>query len=77
MEYDYSKAGKRIQLIKTDDPYTNLKEGDLGTIEYIIKYDTVIEDQIAIQWDNGSRLMLLIGKDEYVILDDEEVNQIA
>jgi len=72
--WDMTLSGKRIQLIHTNDPYTELKEGDLGTIEYVMKHET-IEDQISIQWDNGSNLMMLVGIDEYIILD--EVDQIA
>jgi|SRR3989304_8619718 len=72
--WDMTLSGKRIQLIHTNDPYTDLKEGDLGTIEYVMKHET-IEDQISIQWDNGSTLMMLVGIDEYIILD--EVDQTA
>ncbi len=70
--WDFSLSGKRIQLIKKliDDPYTKLKPNDLGTIEYVIKNNGLIEDQISIQWDSGSNLMLLIGIDQYIILDE-------
>ena len=27
--------GKRIELISTSDPYTNLRLGDLGTIDFV------------------------------------------
>jgi len=70
--WDFSLSNKRIQLVKTLDPYTDLKPGDLGTIEYVIKND-LIEDQISVQWDNGSNLMMLIGLDEYIILDHEVI----
>ena len=70
--WDFSLGGKRIQLINSNDPYTKLKHGDLGTIEYVIK-NTMIEDQISVQWDSGSNLMLLVGLDEYIILDHEVI----
>ena len=72
--WDFSLSNKRIQLVQTHDPYTKLKPGDLGTIEYVIK-NTLIEDQISVQWDNGSNLMMLIGLDEYIILDHEVIEQ--
>jgi len=73
--WDFSLGGKRIQLINSNDPYTKLKPGDLGTIEYVIK-NTMIEDQISIQWDNGSNLMLLVGLDEYIVLDHEVIENV-
>lgn len=74
--WDFSLAGKRIQLIKTLDPYTKLKPNDLGTIEYVIKNNGLIEDQISIQWDSGSNLMLLIGLDQFIVLDEKGVIEI-
>jgi hypothetical protein len=64
-DYDFSKAGVRIELMRTDDPFTDLKRGDLGSIE-LIKKNRGMEDQIWVKWDNGSDLMLLEGKDNYV-----------
>jgi hypothetical protein len=73
--WDFSLSNKRIQLVKTLDPYTKLKPGDLGTIEYVIK-NTIIEDQISVQWDNGSNLMMLVGLDEYIVLDHEVIENV-
>jgi hypothetical protein len=66
--YDISLSGKRIKLINSKDPYTELKKGDLGIIEYITLNHGFIEDQISIKWDNGSNLMLLRGIDDYEII---------
>lgn len=66
--YDISQSGKRIKLVRSNDPYTELKKGDLGIIEYITLNHGLIEDQISIKWDNGSNLMLLRGIDEYEII---------
>lgn len=71
--WDFSLSGKRIQLVKTLDPYTELKPGDLGTIEYLIKNNGIVEDQISVQWDKGSNLMMLVGRDQYIILDNEVI----
>lgn len=70
--FDYTLKGKRIRLIKTNDPYTDLKSGDLGTIELVNRSESYfVEPQIFIRWDNGSTLMLLEGVDEYEVIDNE------
>lgn len=69
-DYDFSKSGQRIELMETDDLYTNLKLGSKGTIELIHKH-SAMENQIWVRWDNGSTLMLLEGKDRYVEIEDE------
>jgi len=74
--WDFSLSGKRIQLINTNDPYTKLKEGDLGTIEYVIRNSDLIGDQVSIQWDSGSNLMLIIGVDQFLIMDESEVIEV-
>ena len=68
-EYDFSKSGQTIELIHTDDKYTELKRGDIGTIE-LIKKNKDIENQIWVSWKNGSNLMLLEGKDSFVEVED-------
>lgn len=53
---------KRVKLIRMEDPYTKLKNGDMGTIKG--------EDDmghILVQWDNGSTLSLIPDIDEYKI----------
>jgi len=67
---DYSLKGKRIKLISCDDPYTKLKPGSKGTVEFIlINNPSVCENQLCVNWDNGSNLSLLMGKDQYQILE--------
>lgn len=59
-------VGKRIELVFTDDPYTKLKAGDKGTVTFVDK--TPFPDtpfQVSVNWDSGSRLMLLTGKDVF------------
>ena len=55
--------GKRIQLIHTDDRYTTLTHGDLGTINYIDDCGTIF-----VSWDNGSKLGLIPGIDKWKIV---------
>jgi hypothetical protein len=67
---DESLKGKRVELVSTSDPYTSLKPGDQGTVEFVIRQDpsTHMEDQVAVKWDNGSNLMLLWGTDSFRFL---------
>ena len=58
--------GKRIELIATTDPYTNLRPGDRGTIDFVDDMGT-----IHVTWDNGSQLGLVPGEDQYKLLEDE------
>jgi hypothetical protein len=55
--------GKRVQLIYTNDEYTNLRSGDLGTINFIDDSGTVF-----VNWDNGSKLGLIPGIDKWKIV---------
>lgn len=57
---------KRIELISTSDPYTNLKPGDLGTVDFVDDMGT-----IHITWDNGSQLGLVPGEDQYKIVEGQ------
>lgn len=57
--------GKRIEMISTSDPYTNLKPGDLGTVDFVDDTGT-----IHVNWDNGSTLGLVSGEDQYRFVDE-------
>jgi hypothetical protein len=65
--FDFSLQDKRIKLIHTDDRYTELKPGDMGTIRYT--FDNLDDTCIAIEWDSGFTLSLVEGKDEYEIIE--------
>jgi hypothetical protein len=64
---DNTMNGKRVRLVSMDDKYTKLRAGDTGTIKFILR-QKMIEDQIAVDWDNGERLFLLAGIDKYEII---------
>ena len=53
-------TGSRVELIRMDDPYTHLHEGDQGTV-------TGVDDmgQIMVNWDRNSSLSLIPGEDEF------------
>ena len=57
----------RVKLIKMDDPYTDLKQGDEGTVNHIDDTGTIF-----VNWDNGSTLGLVPDVDEYIVLNEEE-----
>lgn len=63
--------GKRIRLIFTNDPYTRLKTGDMGTITYASELPSRVggERQLWVSWDSGSNLAMIEGKDFYEILE--------
>lgn len=50
--------GTRVALVSTDDPYTKLKAGDLGTVDGVDDAGT-----IHICWDCGSSLGMIYGVD--------------
>lgn len=58
-EIDFTLCGKRIKLEYTNDPYTQLKAGDEGTVELVKKNKGLKFDQMWVQWDSGSTLMLI------------------
>lgn len=57
--------GKRVYLVNCTDEFTLLKNGDLGTVAYIDDTGTVFVD-----WDNGSKLGLIPGLDQWKVLHD-------
>lgn len=61
-------TGKRVMLVRMEDPYTNLKSGDEGTIN-----GTDDMGHILVKWDNGSSLSLLPEIDEYEILESKKL----
>ncbi len=66
-----SQAGKRVELLSCNDPYTELKTGSKVTIQFMLESSnpSVCENQLCVKWDNGSSLMLLQGVDSWRILE--------
>jgi hypothetical protein len=63
-----SKAlvGKRVELVYTSDPYTDLRPGDKGTVSLVDSMGTV-----HVKWDSGSSLGLVRGEDQFRVIDAE------
>jgi hypothetical protein len=77
------QKGDRIELVHTDDEYTNLKqkskhgEGAKGTVTGTdIDSGSITpsgrpERKIWIDWDNGGKLALIAGKDRFEKIDED------
>jgi len=58
--------GKRVRLQYTNDPYTDLRQGDEGTVNHIDDAGTMF-----VKWDNGSNLGLIAEYgDRWVVLPE-------
>jgi Domain of unknown function (DUF4314) len=58
------ERGDRIVLEHTDDEYTQLRSGDLGTVT---GYDAA-RSELYVRWDSGSTLTMLLGSGDRVRL---------
>ena len=56
---EYYTAGTRVMLVRMSDPYTNLRQGDQGTVTMVDDIGTV-----HVNWDRGSTLGIVFGEDE-------------
>ena len=54
-------------LIRMSDPYTNLRNGDRGTV-------TMVDDigTIHVNWDRGGTLGVVFGEDECRRIEENE-----
>ena len=64
---EYYTPGTRVRLIHMSDPYTNLRQGDRGTV-------TMVDDigTIHVNWDRGSMLGIVFGEDECRRIENNE-----
>lgn len=63
---EYYKSGSRVMLIRMNDPYTNLRKGDVGTVICVDDIGT-----IHVAWDCGSTLGVAFGEDECRKMEDD------
>jgi len=63
------EKGSRVRLVWTDDHYTNLRAGEEGTVTDISLTPDGIK-QYWIDWDQGSKLALLEGIDQFELLSE-------
>lgn len=51
--------GARVELVRMNDPYSKLKPGDLGTVDFVDDTGTLF-----CTWDNGSILGVVYDIDK-------------
>lgn len=61
----YYTPGTRVELVRMQDPYTTLKPGDRGTVDFIDSTGTIF-----CFWDNASRLGIVFEEDEIRKIED-------
>jgi Domain of unknown function (DUF4314) len=59
MLYQDFRTGDRVELVRTNDPFTRLVPGDQGTITGISLGLGSVGDEIRVRWDSGSSLTML------------------
>jgi len=58
--------GRRVVLVRCTDPYTTLKPGTEGTVQFVDDAGTV-----HVRWDDGSTLGMIPGEDEWTLLGED------
>lgn len=53
--------GSRVQLLYTNDPYTSVKPGDVGSVVYVDDIGT-----IHVDWEKKGMLGIILGEDKVV-----------
>ena len=64
---EYYTSGTRVMLIRMSDPFTNLRQGDQGTVMMVDDIGT-----IHVSWDCGSTLGVVFGEDECRRIEENE-----
>ena len=57
--------GTRVVLVRMNDPYTKLRPGDLGIVDFVDDAGTQF-----CRWDNGSTIGAVFGEDEIRLYDN-------
>ena len=63
---EYPK-GCRVELLHMNDPYSKLKPGDRGTVQFVDDIGTIF-----VSWDCGSSLGVAYGEDSCKVVADED-----
>lgn len=59
--------GTRVELVRMNDPYSTLKPGDRGVVEFCDDCGTLF-----CSWSRGSRLGVVFGVDEVIKIEDAD-----
>ena len=65
---EYYTTGTRVMLIRMSDPYTNLRQGDRGTVSFV---DDI--GSIHVNWDSGGNLAVLFSEDQCMKIEEGEL----
>ena len=65
---EYYTTGTRVMLIRMSDPYTNLRQGDRGTVSFV---DDI--GSIHVNWDSGGNLAVLFSEDQCMKIEENEL----
>ena len=74
------KEGDRVELVKTEDRYTDLEKGDQGLVTEISDVPAGLAGdesftQIWVEWDNGSSLAMIKGEDRIKVVESVDENR--
>lgn len=60
-------AGTRVELVRMNDPYSKLRPGDRGVVEFVDDIGTIF-----CAWDRSSSLGVVYGEDEVIKIEDTD-----
>ena len=66
--------GDRIRLINMPDDPNPIEPNTTGTVTSIDTINMFGEDHLNVDWDNGRNLNLIVGVDEFEVIDKDEQN---
>jgi len=61
--------GDRIRLIKMNNDPNPIESGVTGTVKEVNSIQMFGEDQLVVDWDNGRGLNLIVGEDEFEVIE--------
>jgi len=61
--------GDRIRLIKMNNDPNPIEYGATGTVKEVNSIQMFGEDQLVVDWDNGRGLNLIVGEDEFEVIE--------
>ena len=75
--YDNGKLalpGDRIRLIKMSNDPDPIEPNTTGTVKKVTTVYMFGEDHVYVDWDNGRRLSLLVGTDEFEVIEPDNTS---
>lgn len=66
--------GDRIRLIKMSNDPDPIEPNTTGTVKTVNTVYMFGEDHLIVEWDNGSRLNLLVGTDDFEVIEPDNTS---